>query len=254
MNYLKKIAYWLSAGCLLALFEVWSSHAQWVYWIAGITLVQCVGTVLFVLARKANAREVIDFLLPVCNFLISSILFFTLIDQSIIRHIFIVLITIGYLIELHNIYIFFYQSEDYQPYALENINGYINLSAFFLLISSVYGVILYFSWPSWTSILIVFFLACFFSWRAFHSYKVAWSDGKVYIFIIGLVMAEAAMVVNFLPTSFLFNGLLLILMYYLLMNYLRDHLRHMYDRRLLIRYILISASGALIGILTTRWF
>ncbi|MFA4930448.1 MAG: hypothetical protein WC570_01105 [Patescibacteria group bacterium] len=252
--YLKKIIIWVSSLVIIGLFEIWTFYPHSLYTVIVSLFFTVSFSIWFVLVHKVRAKESVNFFLPIGVFILSAGIFFTLIDQPVIRHFFIVLTVIGYFVEMQNIFTFLYHPDDYQPYALENINGYINLASFFLLVSSLYGVILFFSWPNWLAIVCTFCFASFFSWRAFHAFKIDWSISKVYIIVIGLVLAETALIINFLPTSYLFNGMVIIIMYYLLLNYLRDYLRHMYDKRLFLRYILISISGLILGLLTTRWF
>ncbi|MFA6553625.1 MAG: hypothetical protein WCT27_04315 [Patescibacteria group bacterium] len=254
MKILKKISYLAGTVLLFGALLLWNSFHHLTYFVITSTLLLYALTVLILLARRIAWKEVLSFVAPSGLFLISSLIFFSLIDHPLVRVIFLILVTIGYFMELDNLYIYLYETEKYQPYALENVHGYVNLTSLYLLVSSLYGLLLYFNWPSWIVIIFVFFLTVFFAWRTLISYKVDKSKSRIYIFISGLLLAESALIVNFLPTSYLFNGLVLAIIYYFLINFLRDYLRDMLDKKALVKYSVISGSAMLISILTTRWF
>ncbi|MBU0963411.1 hypothetical protein KKC06_00020 [Patescibacteria group bacterium] len=243
----------LSAIFIIITFELWSVQPQLIFYIAGTLGVIVVLTVWSLSWSSVISKKFWSILATPLFFVSSSYLFFMFIDNVAVSQIFILLIALVYFLILRNIFSFLYQTKNYQPYALENIYSYVNMGSLFMFYASFYGMFLYLSWDIWKSSILVFIFSTFLFTRTLWSFKIEWRKSKVFILIMGVLMIEIFYAISFLPTSFLFNALICILVYYLLMNIFKDFLRDMITGNNLKRYFLITITIAVIGFITTQW-
>ena len=250
---LNKILPYLSGILVGITFEIWAIHPEWTYYIGLILAFIVVVSIWLLTGRHLLRKTFWNFLSTPFLYIVSSFIFFLLIDNLVIRQLFIVGTAIIVLLTLHNIFSFLHQTEKYQPYALENIYSYVNLISLWLYYASFFGISILLGWPFWFFIILIFILTSFLFMRTLWSFKIPWQKSKLFILIIGLVLAEAGYIVYSLPTSYVFNALLLIVIYYLMMNIMKDYLQGVISRGNVRKYLLISLAVVTTAVATTKW-
>ncbi|MFC1687818.1 hypothetical protein ACFL0L_04535, partial [Patescibacteria group bacterium] len=80
--------------------------------------------------------------MPVLLFIIAGIFFLIFLEQPVFRHLFVIFVSLIAGLLVQNVYTFVREPHRYQPYALENISGYINLLTLFLLLGGLFNVML----------------------------------------------------------------------------------------------------------------
>jgi len=252
MYLLKKTVQYLSPLLVLSAFIYWIANNETTYYVAGFLFVLHVLSTI-IIARKKEHGSFVNFFLTPFFLLFGSFVFFLIIDNAMVLYIFSFLVAIVYNLVLSNIIAYVFRSAGYQPYALENIYSYVNLLSLFLLYAGGFGFMVLLGWPVWVFIISCFFVTGLLFMRTLWSYKIEWNKSKIYILIVAFMLAEAFYVVSLLPTSYIFNGLILIIIYYLLINFIKDHLKdrmNFKDTRL---YLAISGAVFIISLITTRW-
>lgn len=244
----------LSALLIAITFVTWSVKPNFTYYIAFVICLINILSIWSLTGCRFFKKTFWNFLSTPFFFLASAYIFLLIIDNLVVAQIFIVSIGLVYMLILRNIFFFLHQTKDYQPYALENIYSYVNMISLFLFYAGFYGLFLFLSWPIWLFVILVLLLSSFLFMRTLWSYKINWQYGKLYIALIGIMMAEAFYAMSLLPTSYLFNSLIIIVIYYLSTNIIKDHLRQRLDRKNIKKYLLISVIITIISFLTTRWY
>ncbi|MFA6098563.1 MAG: hypothetical protein WCV50_02215 [Patescibacteria group bacterium] len=245
---------YLSSLLVVIFFEIWSVSHGLFYYIVSINVCIIVLTIWSLTGRKFKSKLFWNFLSTPLFLVAGSQVFFTLIDSIVIQQVFIFLIGILFFLVLKNLFKFLNQDKSYQPYALENLYGYINMVILFLFYASFFGLSLFMNWPSWLFSIVVFVISGFLYMRTLWSYKIEWRKSKFFILLVGVLMSESYFVFSFLPTSFLFNGLFLAIIYYLVMNLSRDFLRNNLNKQNIRTYIIISATLGVFLLATAKWY
>ena len=243
-----------SALLIVILFEIWAARPTASIFLAAAGLVVVVGTVWLLTGVQFFQKASWNFLIPPLLFLIGAVSFFLFIDYVIVRHLFIASIGVGYFLMFHNTFVFFRETKSYQPHALENIYSYIDTVSLFLLCASGYGLKLFMGWPMWPFILLMLLATGVLFRHTLWAHKIDWRKSRLFVLIMSLLLAESSYVVSFLPTSYLFNSLMVIFIYYLLMQLVSDHLLNELNSRTIKKYVLISASAIVVALLTARWY
>lgn len=252
MYIFKKTIQYLSPLLVLGLFLFWASNKEATYYIAVILFIIQTLTIIL-LTRKNKRGKFLDFYLTPFFLLLSAFIFYLIIDHIIVLYIFALAISVIYSLVLSNIVSYIFESAGYQPYALENIYSYVNLVSLFLLYAGFYGFLLLLGWPVWIFTIACFLLTGLLFMRTLWSYKIEWNRSKLYILIVAIFMTESFYIISLFPTSYVFNGLLMIIIYYLLINFIKDHLKDRFNKKDIRLYLILSGIVFIISLLTTRW-
>ena len=76
----------------------------------------------------------------------------------------------------------------------------------------------------------------------------------MFVAVIGLITTEIFLVATYLPSSVYVNAVLVTLAYYNMTGLARNWLLEIKERRILKRYVIISAVTFLIILATAKWF
>lgn len=248
--------FWLffSSLSIVVSFIIWLNNPEATYYIAGIFFILHTLTI-WLLAKFGQVRKsFFTFYFTPFFLLVGSFTFFLIIDHVVVQYIFALVIGIIYILIIKNIFSFVYRTKDYQPLALENIFSYVNLISLFLIYSSSYGFILLLGWPVWVLVIFCFLITAFLFSRTLFTYKINWQDGKLFVLIMSIIIAESFYVISLLPSSYIINGLVLIVIYYLFMNLIKDYLKDRMNFKDIRLYLLVVGIIMIISLVTTRWY
>lgn len=226
----------------------------WTYYIAGSVLLVIFLTVWLVTNHSFFNKAYWKFFINPFVFITGVFLFFIFIDQPIVQHIYLIICCLGYYLLFSNIFDFLHQTKNYQPYALENIYSYLNISIIFFFSASAGGALAILGWPSWSMVGPLFVVGGYSFASLLMAYKIGLKLNWLFIIFAGLFVAETFYILSFLPSSFLFSSLVVTVFYYLVSFTAKDHLMHTAIRDNLTKYIVISVLIIIISLLTTRWY
>ncbi|XOU94752.1 MAG: hypothetical protein ACNFW9_01665 [Candidatus Kerfeldbacteria bacterium] len=248
--------FWLyfSSLSIVISFFLWVNNPDLTYYIAGYFFVIHTLTI-WLLAKFGQERKTFfTFYFTPFFLLAGAFTFFLIIDHVVVQHLFALVIGIIYMLITRNIFSFVYKTKDYQPLALENIFSYINLISLFLFYSSFYGFLLLLGWPVWLFVIICFVITAFLFTRTLLTYKIQWTEGKLFVLIMSIIITECFYVINLLPSSYIINGLVLVVVYYLFMNLIKDYLKERLNMKDIRLYLSVVGIILVISLLTTRWY
>lgn len=254
LSLFNRVVPYLSALLIAIALELWSVYPLAVYYVSGSILLIVMLSLWSVTGGGVPRRLYWSFLVTPFFSMLSTILFIMFIDQSIVRQIVIGIMSIVFLLIVRNVRSYVDQAEHYQPYALENLYSYVNLVSLYFFFACGYGMMLLLGVVFWPVAVSLSVLTTFLFMWTLWSLKIKWSEVKLYIMTVGLVILGAAYLISFLPTSFIFDALLLSAMYYILMNFIKDHVKGTLDEKHARRYIAISIVVVAIAVLTTKWY
>ncbi len=249
-----KFLSFISSLLIAVAFIVWLNNPDATFYIAGgLFLLHTI--TIYLLARFGQIRKSFFMFYFTPFFLLAgSYIFFLIIDNVVVQYLFAFSISIIYMLILKNIFSFVYQTKDYQPLALENIYSYVNLISLFLFYSGFYGFLLLLGWPIWLFVIFCFLITSFLFIRTLLTYKIEWKEGKLYVLIMAIIITESFYAISLLPSSYIFNGLILIVIYYLFMNLIKDYLKERLNFKDIKLYLTVAGVILLVSSLTTRWY
>lgn len=154
---------------------------------------------------------------------------------------------------LENVFLYHFQRQRYQPYALENIASYLNLLVVFFFASSLFAMRVFLNVPLLILVPLGAVISVVLSFQVLWTSKVPLSRAWVMLVVYGVIMLEIFGAVSMLPTTFFVAGLLLAVPHYLMMNLARHSFRNQLDRRVLRRYAIIGSATLLVTLLSAPW-
>jgi len=190
--------------------------------------------------------------LPVC-FTVFALSFTLFVQIGFLRHVLVAVVTILVGVVLHNIYTFARQSHQYQPYALENISGYLNILSFFFVTSSLLYAKLLVTIPVWFVALCIACIAFVLTLQTLWSQKVSGAPLVRYSALFGLIWGELVLAFSFLPAGPVILSLLLTVVYYFCIMMVRDYLLDRLERNIIQRYAFFTVTLVFLIIITARW-
>jgi hypothetical protein len=216
-------------------------------WVVGLTFLLL--GVTFGVTRKLGRRLTLT-IIPLF-FTLASVLLLYLIDSFSQRQFFVLLSTLAYYAALLGTYRLRRVPED--P-ATQGLTAFSSTLTLFFFYSAIYGFYLNFAISLWVFMLVYCVGTVLVTYSYFGTLKrdnpaLAW----MYSFILGLVMAEVAWMINFWPFGYLTTGVVVLIFYYLLWDLTQSYfLSILSQKRVLVH---IASLGLLIGmiLMSSRW-
>lgn len=215
------------------------------------------GLVVFSILRLINIKKKFSdfygFVATPLILLFSAILVILFIESVVIRQLVIIGSVFAYAVFLEHLFRFFWQPNRYQPYALENISGALNLITIFLVVAGAFNMIILFSASHWLIILGVALVVMIITTQTLWSSKLANRKNWLSQFTLIFIILQILFVSYYLPVGPLVIGILVVTVYYSLINFLRHNLLGTLDQRVVKRYFVIDLIIMIITFLTARW-
>ena len=197
-------------------------------------------------------KETLGFLITPAWMLTGCFAFLFFQENQILMQVVAIGSVVLYLFFINNIAIFFYKTDDYISYSLENISAYCNiLSIFFIYVSAFSFYILSVSnlyFMGFVVILATFSLA----WQGLWINKIS-KQFRYFIFFLTLIIVEMFWVLHFWPTSFFVNGIVLTTVYYVFINLAKLHYLDGLNKKVATRYLIISSVVVVMTLITAQW-
>lgn len=151
------------------------------------------------------------------------------------------------------IYYYLIKIDHYHVGSLAEFSSQSNLVAFYLLASSMYGLQSFLNPPMWILILFAIF---FYGMIVYQTMVVNAIDGKrgmFYILLACLILSELSWSISFMTLSYYVSGLILTVLYFVLINFIRFHLIGTLDRKTVRTYIIFGLLSIMVVLLTSKW-
>lgn len=247
---MKKLIPHLIALLIVVLFLFWFAYPKlWPFFIFLLLVVLFVA--VFLLLKKIS-WEFIAFFSGLFFLIGGSFLFLFFLENRVFKYIIVILVSLFVFLILRAIYSFLYDLTHYIPYSLENIFAYSNLiSLFFIYVAAFSYWIL--AILRLRYLLTLIFVASFvLFWQTLWINKIQ-KKSVLFSLVIALLMLEFYWSLHFWPTSFFVNGLLMTVVFYFFSNILLHHLRQTLQKKVLLRYLILSAVVIISTISTASW-
>ncbi|OGY79234.1 MAG: hypothetical protein A3B74_00050 [Candidatus Kerfeldbacteria bacterium RIFCSPHIGHO2_02_FULL_42_14] len=154
---------------------------------------------------------------------------------------------------LESCFAYLHDPKGYQPYALQNVTGYMHLITLWSVLSSSYAVVLYFQMSAWIVVVPLIFFVLVILLTTLWMNKIAIRKNILFLGVNLLLFVQFFLAMQYLPLSWLVNGLVLVGVYYIVFNISRYHLMHSLNARVLHRYVFFGVTLIFGVLLTARW-
>jgi hypothetical protein len=253
MILLKRFLPFATVVCLCVLFECIVAF-QTVFWIL-FPLIALVAIVpVGILVRwDFHTSDFWRFVVPSAGLVGSTVFLMMFLDQSSLIQLFLLAtsLLIGWYCE--NVFHYYYQPGQYQPYALEHISLYLALLTIFYLFSALYAARIFLSIPMVYLFLVGGVVLLIFSAQLCANLKIPLPRAWKIVAAMTLVLLELFVGVSLLPTTFFVAGLLIAIPYYLMMNIIRHAVRQTLTAPVILRNVAVGVVVLTITLLTAPW-
>lgn len=184
--------------------------------------------------------------LAVCNFIL-------ILSPGILRHIVAVFFALACYAYFENLFLFYFNRISYQVNSLENTATFYNLMIFFLVVLNLNAINSLLNYYLWALILLLLGITFLILIQLFWILKINMPIRWVYILVILVIVMEFFWAISFLPINFYVAAMILTIIYYFILGTLRAKIVQELDKKILLRYIIISILLIIIILLTSHW-
>lgn len=255
MILLNRLLVWLNAAAVLVTLEFLLRASTLYQLMAAVVVLNAIVAVSIwqFTGRQLRKAAFWNFIITPFLTVNSGWVFLVFLDGESTKQLVTVITTVSVWIFLKVTFLYFFFRPKYEAHTLENISSYLNLITVFLFSSSMFNLIILLRVPAWQgaigSLVLVGLLSYQMFWIGDLGFRTAWRS----VAVITLVTGELFLAVSFLPTSVYVNGLLMTLGYYTMTGLARNWSLNIRERRVVVRYLLISFSILVIILLTAKW-
>lgn len=183
----------------------------------------------------------------------SALGFSLLLESNVLRHILAIIVAIFLVLFFESLALYVWRHEAYEAFSLENLSGYANTFAVFLLTSTLFGFSVLTDVPEWL-LMLVFICAMFLL-----SHELLWISKMMLranltaLMTVTLVALELYLALLALPLHFMASGAALTLLWYTAMVLIRTQKLGMLTVKMVKRHVLLAGVLLLVLLGTARW-
>lgn len=209
--------------------------------------------IIFFLSDNKFNFEFLNSLLTPLLFYISIFLFSLFLENTLLKICFPFLA--GFLTYIYTEQLLFYRyfQSRYQANSLENTSFYLGILSLFFFSSSLFGFYIFLHAPKSFLLIAAVLVTLLLNYQLFWVLKVNFWETWPYNTVLTLAVFEFFFVLTFLPTSFIVNGAMLAILYYLTLGLLRYHFIDQLDLKVIKRYLIIGGAMLVFVAFSARW-
>lgn len=128
-----------------------------------------------------------------------------------------------------------------------------NFISFYAAATTLYGLMVYVSAPTWRLMLALLVLVLLITYQTFWSGRLLSKEAAAYLLVLGLVLVELGWAISSLSVSFYVLGLVLAICYYVAVGLTRFHLKGTLSARSVKLYLGYGLLSIAIALLTANW-
>ncbi|MFH0853261.1 MAG: hypothetical protein V1853_02545 [bacterium] len=226
---------------------------QRLFVVGGILLFLVIGFFYLGSGQKIIQQYFWVMLVPPLWLILSSISLIIIAESEIFRWMLAVFTPFVLGFYLKQIYIYNYNPEQYQPYALENLSVSINIFVVFLAASSLFGLKLFLGLNLSVIWVIFFVVSLTLAYQTFWVHKLKLQQMIWWLIAVVALLMQLFVSMGFLPVQYIVSGLMVAIAFYLLIGLSRLVIRQAFRRRLVAQQIILSSVLTLIILITARW-
>jgi len=248
-----RILPYISALLTFIFYELLLAKPVSIYFVTVFLFLNISLSVYSLTDRKFLSKIFGHFLLSPLLFIASTTVLLLFLENDLIKQLFIIGSSIIYLLILLNVYSFLHQPEKYQPYTLENLLSYVNLISVFLFYASFYCFGLFLNTPTWLLTILTLIITFLITYQTLWVSKINFSRSRFFVVLISLIISEMYLSIDFLPTSYFVNAVILTTFYYFLINVSREYLLNLLNKKTVIKYSIVSIIVLILTLATAPW-
>lgn len=253
MILIRRIAAIASIFIIGGLFEILIWKTNWYREIIVLLGLVVIFILLWLARKKLEIKEAYPLLITPLLFIGFGFIFIFFIEGSGLKQLSILAIVFLWGVFIENVFRFLYQSVRYQPYSLENITAYLNLTTVFLMGASFNSLILFLGYSDLMLLILAFLVTLLLVLQTIAINKISIRDNLLPIIVLTLLTTEMFWITKFLPSSYLVNGLIIAVTFYFSMGIVRHWFLESLDKSVIKRYLWISLLALLVVTITARW-
>jgi hypothetical protein len=154
---------------------------------------------------------------------------------------------------LEQILNYFYFAVRYQPYTLENFSFYWNMLAVFAVSASLFAALLFVGIKVWYLTAFFFIVIFILTKQIYWVNKIEWTKYAIFCWVTALTMSELFLVLNYLPTSYLVNGIVMAIVFYVMTGLGRLFLQDKLNARNIFNYLIMGGASLIAVLATAQW-
>jgi hypothetical protein len=136
---------------------------------------------------------------------------------------------------------------------LENISHFINLLSSFFIYTSVFAFyVLSVTRLRWL-IASLFLITAILAWQTLWINKISKMRMRYLPWLMALIIVELFWVCHYWPTGFYVNGLILVVIYYVMINLSRLYFLDTLNKKYILKYLISSSLIIFLILLTAQW-
>jgi hypothetical protein len=245
---------WLSVFLIYIFFQQIFRSPWQIYFLAVVILLINFGALWQLTGRKFLSRKLWQLSVTPTLFLLSSLLFVSFLEGRYLRQVFLLGVMALEWAFLEVVFLKINYRPRYQPHSLDNICTHINLITIFLTVSGIFSLIIFLGFSLWPWLMVFGIISFLINYQLILpsdvDAKIAWP----YILISTLIDLEIFWAVSYLPVSVYVSGLLVTVSYYFTTGLARNWLIGVKEKRVVIRYLIISLSILILVLVSAKWF
>ncbi|MDD2258065.1 hypothetical protein EOL72_01745 [Candidatus Falkowbacteria bacterium] len=253
MRYYSRLAVTIYPLIILLLSEIYFFKPNAFYLVLGLALLL---TVFLAWSLRAPGKPwswLLTIFIPAI-FLASSSIYASLQMNKIIVQLIFLLITVFLFVYFRNLYYYYHHSKLYEAEEFVVVKSFGGLMTIFFAAASMFGLQSLLNLTTWPMFLIFVALGLVMVFANLEDEPVEASVRGRFSLVIAYILAETALVFLLLPLQYNVSALCLAIVYYFLINITRLYLRQALTLKKIRYYLLVSAAGIMLLLLTARWF
>lgn len=235
------------------LLQIFHANPKSIYIVTFLLLLLFYASVRKLVYGGTSGEKVIDFILLPLYFTIGLGVFSSIASSWKLVQFLFVLEAIFLYLYYRLIYYFLIKIDSYQTGSLAEFSSQSNLIAFYFLATSMYGLQSFLNPPMWILLLFVMVVAGMIAYQMAMVNGIDGKRGIFYILLTCLILSELSWCLSFMTLSYYVSGLVLTVLYFVLINFIRFYLIDDLSKQLVRNYIIFGVLSILAVLLTSNW-
>ncbi|HLD21488.1 MAG TPA: hypothetical protein VJB65_01150 [Patescibacteria group bacterium] len=234
------------------LFALFMRQDDWKIFVMSM-LVLTIVSIAFMVEWRVRSAQFWGLLFPVFSMNMGGIGLLFFLDSILYRILLSVVLILFFGVYLENVFTFRYQPQKYVLLSLPNLSSFMNTFSGFTVCTVGFALHLIDYLPIWVLTLLSFALSIAMMFQVLWSYQIPLSGHGISILLVSLLVAEGVWVLQFWPTNFFVNGMIVAVVLYCVPSLLLMKLRGILTKKLTIQYVVVSAVTVISVIATAQW-
>jgi len=242
---------WLYPASVVILLEILFAYPRSIFWIAPALILGIIFSVFSITNRKIDKMFFKHALSPIV-YTVSGLLFVSIQEGFVLKHVAVFVIAIFLLVYLENMYVLWNDKEKHQRYSMLNISSYFNIFAVFMLTSALYWLVFFLAFSSYTMLIILSISIFFLTFQTLVIAEFPLKKSLLFSSVITFICGEIFIAEFSLPTSVYLNGAFLSMCYYFLVGITKNRLLNTLKPKIILRYSLVFLICSLFMVITAK--